>query len=296
MANNYTRGQETFFNRLKVTIENIYRLILISLILSIMVYLFIIYYTAPDEFWSMLSDFISYYKAHVNIRTFGSQTKLLALSITQLIAYHSQLFISMAGWAIAFGVCLISGSSVYFYNRGKKMVEHDVERGTKLLSTKEFSKEQYVSIQNEVDEIISDMRFPANIKARFTVRAKKFIGTPFQINNKGLWLASSFLYQHQAMLGDTGTGKSTLIKRYLDHCRKCNEKVIILDINGEYASEFKKQDDIILSLYDKRTEFWRFSGEKKINPSKFASFLVPEGGEHNKFFWLVARVVFAHLL
>ena len=98
------------------------------------------------------------------------------------------------------------------------------------------------------------------------------------------------------MVGSTGVGKSTLIKSYLEYCRSNGEKVIIPDVNGEYASEFFREGDIILSLFDKKTSYWNFAAEKDVHASEFAKFLVPSGDERNAFWWKGARQVVTQLL
>ena len=165
-------------------------------------------------------------------------------------------------------------------------------RGSELITPKEFNREYKALIAQELREIRRDNR---SSRAVSTVSFADFLGVPFDCSADGLRLPSYVLHRHCAMIGTTGVGKSTLIKWYLDYCRMNREKVIIPDVNGEYAAEFFRPGDTVLSLFDTSSAFWTFESES-IDSAEFAKFLVPTGDEHGKFWWKGARQVVSQLL
>lgn len=169
------------------------------------------------------------------------------------------------------------------------MEDTKILRGTGLLSPREFN-EAYKASLKERSRI--KLLKPSTYG---TKRFKTLMGKPFICGEDRLIIPEDSLYRHMAVLGATGVGKTTLINNYLDYCRRYGEKVIIPDINAEYASRFYRPGDIILSLSDPNTRFWDFSCEPIPN-EQFAQYLVPTGNEQNSFWWKGARAVLSQLL
>ena len=177
-----------------------------------------------------------------------------------------------------------------------------VTRGPRLVSPDELNKQIGEMISDEVGEIYEDL--PKEKKASFdkAYQIKKFWGTPFACSNTNpqVLLPDYVFSRHISLNGATGVGKSTIIKHLLDHFNNTQTKSIILDINGEIYSELGKERDIILSPFDSRSHRWDFDKElslgRKVNPSEYAKYIVPKGGEQNKFWWKGARTVLAEIL
>lgn len=285
---NYTRGQETFLGRFHGIISNLIRLFFITIGLSLVLWLYLI----PAQFWIDLHKIFIFSKQNFTLfGIFKHRQEINSLVNKFIFIHHESVYLSLKKSLIPSVIFFIS-AVVFFIRRGKSILKDDFNRGSKLLTTSQFNKAYKNTIKQEIEEISKD----SGKKLTY----KSFLGNPFIFNNDKLKIPEYALYRHVGMLGSTGTGKSTLIKHYLEYCRKNGEKAIIPDPNGEYASEFKREGDIVLSLYDKRSEFWSFWGEthqgKGVKLSEFSRFLVPSSDDRNSFFWKGARLLLTSLL
>jgi hypothetical protein len=66
---------------------------------------------------------------------------------------------------------------------------------------------------------------------------------------------------HFSIGGSTGVGKSTIFKEMMHGCLARNDRMVILDPDGEFLSTFYRKGDKILNPYDARTEGWSFFNE-----------------------------------
>ncbi len=105
---------------------------------------------------------------------------------------------------------------------------------------------------------------------------------------------------HILIMGDTGTGKSTLIRRILIQIEERGETAIVYDPALEYTSEFYRPErgDAILNPLDQRMPYWS-PGEELLHPAEaltLATSLFPDRRNENPFFVEGPRKIFAHLL
>jgi hypothetical protein len=105
---------------------------------------------------------------------------------------------------------------------------------------------------------------------------------------------------HVLIMGDTGTGKSTLIRRILLQIEERGETAIVYDPALEYTPQFyqPERDDAILNPLDQRMPYWT-PGEEVLHPAEaltLATSLFPERRNGNPFFVEAPRKIFAHLL
>ncbi len=105
---------------------------------------------------------------------------------------------------------------------------------------------------------------------------------------------------HILIMGDTGTGKSTLIRRTLIQIEERDETAIVYDPALEYTSEFYRPErgDAILNPLDQRMPYWS-PGEELLHPAEaltLATSLFPDRRNENPFFVEGPRKIFAHLL
>lgn len=105
---------------------------------------------------------------------------------------------------------------------------------------------------------------------------------------------------HILIMGDTGTGKSTLIRRTLIQIEERGETAIVYDPALEYTSEFYRPErgDAILNPLDQRMPYWS-PGEELLHPAEaltLATSLFPDRRNENPFFVEGPRKIFAHLL
>ena len=97
------------------------------------------------------------------------------------------------------------------------------------------------------------------------------------------------------MAGASGTGKTQAINSLLRQLQsQKNQKVLIVDANGQYYSRFGQPEDKILSLYDRRAEAWDFWSEDA-SPEFFAEALIEENRDGN-FFSSAGRALLTDLI
>ena len=105
---------------------------------------------------------------------------------------------------------------------------------------------------------------------------------------------------HILIMGDTGTGKSTLIRRILLQIEERGETAIVYDPALGYTPEFynPERGDAILNPLDQRMPYWS-PGDELRHPAEaltLASSLFPDRRNENQFFVEGPRKIFAHLL
>jgi Type IV secretion-system coupling protein DNA-binding domain len=104
---------------------------------------------------------------------------------------------------------------------------------------------------------------------------------------------------HFAFVGDSGTGKSSLIRQLLSQIRERGHSAVIYDPAHEFTPQFYDPDsDVILNPTDRRMPFWSPSEEVQ-HPAEamaLANSLFPDKPRENNFFTEVSRKIFAHLL
>jgi hypothetical protein len=178
----------------------------------------------------------------------------------------------------------------------------EIIRGPKLLSPRQLQREFRKLARLEAKEIYKDLPFVERLSFSKRSFYKNLIGKSFNCSTRkqNVRVPQFIIDRHQAFLGSTGVGKTTLIKHYIEHINQLGEKAIILDLNGEFYSEMGRSQDIILSPRDLRSHRWDFDHElsnfKTVNSSEYAKFLIPKGSETNSFWWKGARTVFSDML
>jgi Type IV secretion-system coupling protein DNA-binding domain len=105
---------------------------------------------------------------------------------------------------------------------------------------------------------------------------------------------------HLLLMGDSGTGKSVIIRQFAQQIEGRGESAIIYDPALEYVTEFYNQSrgDIILNPLDARMPYWSPAEEIRHEAEALtvAASLFPDSHRENPFFVEGPRKVFAHLL
>ena len=105
---------------------------------------------------------------------------------------------------------------------------------------------------------------------------------------------------HILIMGDTGTGKSTLIRRILLQIEERGETAIVYDPALDYTPEFysPERGDAILNPLDARMPYWSPGDELRHDAEALtlAASLFPDRHNENPFFVEGPRKIFAHLL
>jgi energy-coupling factor transporter ATP-binding protein EcfA2 len=106
--------------------------------------------------------------------------------------------------------------------------------------------------------------------------------------------------EHILLVGDTGSGKSSLIRQLLRQVRDRKETAIVYDPAREYLPEFYDQDrdDVILNPLDARMPYWSPCDEilHHAEAETLAKSLYPDRDREYRFFVESPRKLFAHLL
>jgi hypothetical protein len=105
---------------------------------------------------------------------------------------------------------------------------------------------------------------------------------------------------HILIMGDSGTGKSSLIRQLLLQIRDRQETAIVYDPALEYLPHFYQPErgDVVLNPLDTRMPYWSI-GEELEHASEamaIAESLFPDRDRENQFFVDGPRKIFAHLL
>jgi type IV secretory pathway TraG/TraD family ATPase VirD4 len=106
--------------------------------------------------------------------------------------------------------------------------------------------------------------------------------------------------EHLLLVGDTGSGKSSLIRQALRQVRDRGETAVVYDPAIEYLPEFYDPDrgDMILNPLDARMPYWSVSDEilHHAEAETLAKSLYPDRDREYRFFIESPRKIFAHLL
>ena len=107
--------------------------------------------------------------------------------------------------------------------------------------------------------------------------------------------------KHIEIMGDTGVGKSQLLRQILSQVADRGESAIVYDPAGEFVQRFYREDrgDVILNPLDARAPYWDPSSELR-NPAEArtiaASLYQPTSDKKGEFFTETPQKIFAHLL
>lgn len=107
--------------------------------------------------------------------------------------------------------------------------------------------------------------------------------------------------RHLALIGSTGSGKSTVLRQMLDGIEARGDAAVIYDTSGEFIAHYYRPErgDIILNPFDERGAYWSPFDEIEhpADADRLAAQLVAStgGGEHD--IWLeAARTLVANIL
>jgi type IV secretory pathway TraG/TraD family ATPase VirD4 len=105
---------------------------------------------------------------------------------------------------------------------------------------------------------------------------------------------------HLMAIGDTGVGKSSLVRQILIQVGERGETAIVYDPALEYTPQFydPARGDVILNPLDQRMPYWSPCAEvqHEAEAESLAAALFKDDSRSNPFFVTVPRQIFAHLL
>lgn len=107
--------------------------------------------------------------------------------------------------------------------------------------------------------------------------------------------------RHMAMIGTTGSGKTTVLRQLLDGIEERGEAALVYDTSGEFIAHYYQpaRGDIILNPFDARCAFWSPFAEiaHPADADRIANQLITETGQHDRDVWLeTSRILVANMI
>ncbi|WP_062769151.1 type IV secretion system DNA-binding domain-containing protein [Sphingopyxis terrae] len=107
--------------------------------------------------------------------------------------------------------------------------------------------------------------------------------------------------RHMAMIGTTGSGKTTALRQMLDGIEARGEAALVYDTSGEFIAHYydPERGDIILNPFDARCAFWTPFAEiaHPADADRIAQQLITETGQHDRDVWLeTSRILVANMI
>ena len=262
-------GQEITKNNWEIQFQNFCWLLLISFICGLIIsFIFFALLAPKDSFGIIHWYFASWLSCKVPFACSAEATSNMQVLQPQMNQLGSLLGFSK--FVLALGSAgSYFGLKYYFKKQGEKFSTEKYLRGAKFLLPPQ--------LQALIDEKYRETEFD------------------LRIGREGIRLPEFLTFRHISFAGASGTGKTQAISSLVTQLQqKRKQKCLILDLNGQYYSKFGRKDDIVLSLYDKRTKAWNFWSEDA--PAEFFAEALIEEGASDKFFAPAGRALLTDLL
>ena len=190
-------------------------------------------------------------------------------------------------WLMVAALAGVPSAFVLGYSRyrraGRRMRRGQTLRGPELVSAAQFNR------LKRGDGVGFSIRDTVSIRSLLLGRSGREV----------LRVARQEESSHFLLMGDTGTGKSSLIRQLLEQIADRGEAAIVYDPALEFTPQFYEADrDQILNPLDLRMPYWSPGNEvqHKAEALAFAKALFPDDRRDNRFFIEAPRRVFARLL
>lgn len=107
--------------------------------------------------------------------------------------------------------------------------------------------------------------------------------------------------RHMAMIGTTGSGKTTALRQLLDGIEARGEPALVYDTSGEFVAHYYRPErgDVILNPFDARCAYWSPFAEiaHPADADRIAHQLITETGQHDSDVWLdTSRILVANMI
>jgi type IV secretory pathway TraG/TraD family ATPase VirD4 len=163
------------------------------------------------------------------------------------------------------------------------------------------------SIHKDIERI-KRLRYGRRLKGPVLVNAKEFTAA---VSGNGIGIKTNDFKlplriprdaenKHFLIVGDTGSGKSSIIRQMLYQVDARGDSAIVYDPACEFVKQFynEHRGDIVLNPLDARMPYWNPSKElrRKAEAKALAVSLYQPEGVTNRFFVEAPQKIFAHLL
>ena len=154
----------------------------------------------------------------------------------------------------------------------------------------------------------TELRYGRRLKGPFLVTTRQFrraiagdgIGITTNDDKRPLRIPRNAENKHFLLVGDTGSGKSSIIRQMLYQVAARGESAIVYDPACEFVKQFydDKRGDIVLNPLDARMPYWNPSEElrRKAEAKALAVSLYQPEGVTDRFFLEAQQKIFAHLM
>lgn len=107
--------------------------------------------------------------------------------------------------------------------------------------------------------------------------------------------------RHMAMIGTTGSGKTTALRQLLDGIEGRGEAALVYDTSGEFVAHYYRPErgDVILNPFDSRCAYWSPFAEigHPADADRIAHQLITETGQQDSDVWLdTSRILVANMI
>ena len=153
-----------------------------------------------------------------------------------------------------------------------------------------------------------ELRYGRRLKGPILVRPRQFtnavagdgIGITTNDDSRPLRVPRNAENKHFLVVGDTGSGKSSIIRQMLYQVADRGDSAIVYDPACEFVKQFyeERRGDIVLNPLDARMPYWNPSDElrRKAEAKALAVSLYQPEGVTNRFFVEAPQKIFAHLM
>ena len=220
-------------------------------------------------------------------REFPALDSTIARETLRKDVYEGRSPFALIRGPIVLGCLLVLGFVCVTLWRNRErtaLVNGKLLRGPRLLKSSEFN------LLNQSDGIGFEV-IPGNDAGKYSPRRSS--------DRMMLRIRMNEETSHFMLVGDSGTGKSSLIRQMLSQIRMRGESAIVYDPALEFTPQFYDPKlDVILNPADKRMPLWHPSDEVKypLDAAALAGSLFPDKPGDKNFFTEAARKIFAHLL
>jgi Type IV secretion-system coupling protein DNA-binding domain len=114
-------------------------------------------------------------------------------------------------------------------------------------------------------------------------------------------ILAAFECRHFALLGTTGSGKTTVLRQMLDAIETRGEPALVYDTSGEFIAHYYRPErgDVILNPFDARSAYWSPFAEiaHPADADRIAQQLITATGREEEDVWLeTSRILVANIL
>lgn len=223
----------------------------------------------------------------LNVTYKGIQYRVFARAVAANRYYQDAASVAISdamrgGW-LGFGGWL---ASLFLFRRAMERRRERALRDRVIAGTLVASEKQLAKLIR--DEIAAEAK--TNAQTRPSPLAIGTVPIPLRLETR-----------HMAMIGTTGSGKTTALRQLLDGIEARGEAALVYDTSGEFIAHYYRPErgDVILNPFDARCAYWSPFAEiaHPADADRIAHQLITETGQHDSDVWLdTSRILVANMI